>query len=85
MHTFLKAFTGFRTRYYRSSDGKQSQQFLLGQVRQVAQANKRLGVKVTEFEHPWGQNSIIARFDPPKGSAGRNSSEGVVIIGAHQG
>ncbi|GAA6051063.1 hypothetical protein JCM3770_005480 [Rhodotorula araucariae] len=82
MKKFLKSFTGFRTRHYRSDTGKQSQQFLLGQIKQIAKRDKTLGIKVTEFAHPWGQNSIIARFEPPAGA--HNTSDGVVIIGAHQ-
>ncbi|BGP40360.1 hypothetical protein JCM10449v2_004322 [Rhodotorula kratochvilovae] len=82
MKKFLTSFTGFRTRHYRSDTGKQSQQFLLGQVRQLAKRNKHLGIKVSEFEHSWGQNSIIARFEPPAGA--HNTSESIVIIGAHQ-
>lgn len=83
MHKFLESFTGFRTRYYRSDTGKQSQQFLLGQVRQVAASDKSLGITVREFAHPWGQNSIIARIEPEHGV--KNQSEAVVILGAHQG
>lgn len=83
MHTFLESFTGFRTRYYRSDTGKQSQQFLLGQVRQVAASDKSLGITVREFKHSWGQNSIIARIEPEHGV--KNQSEAVVILGAHQG
>ncbi|GAA5833681.1 hypothetical protein JCM9279_001597 [Rhodotorula babjevae] len=82
MHKFLESFTGFRTRYYRSDTGKQSQQFLLGQVRQVAASDKSLGITVREFKHSWGQNSIIARIEPEHGA--KNQSEAVVILGAHQ-
>ncbi|KPV74874.1 uncharacterized protein RHOBADRAFT_15433 [Rhodotorula graminis WP1] len=82
MRDFLESFTGFRTRYYRSDTGKQSQQFLLGQVRQVAASDKSLGITVREFAHPWGQNSIIARIEPAHDA--KNQSEAVVILGAHQ-
>lgn len=83
MRRFLQSFTGFRTRYYRSDTGKQSQQFLLGQIKQVAKSNKDLKIKVSEFQHSWGQNSIIARFEPE--SSAHNVSDSIVIIGAHQG
>ncbi|PRQ74512.1 hypothetical protein AAT19DRAFT_14865 [Rhodotorula toruloides] len=82
MRRFLQSFTGFRTRYYRSDTGKQSQQFLLGQIKQVAKSNKDLKIKVSEFQHSWGQNSIIARFEPS--TSAHNVSDSVVIIGAHQ-
>ncbi|GAA5955470.1 hypothetical protein JCM21900_002059 [Sporobolomyces salmonicolor] len=81
MKKFLSSFSGFRTRYYRSSEGKQSQQFLLGQIKQISSSNEHVKVKVSEFEHSWGQNSIIVRFDPAE-SAKKNDQ--VVIIGAHQ-
>jgi leucyl aminopeptidase len=80
MKTFLTAFTGFRTRYYRSDDGKRSQNFLLGQISQIANSNKDLKIKIKEFPHPWGQNSILVRFEPTS----KNASDEIVIIGAHQ-
>lgn len=87
MRKFLSSFTAFRTRYYRSETGAQSQKFLLGQVEQIAASNKDLKIDVREFKHPWGQNSIIARFEPE--SSGHdlsgNSTNGIVILGAHQG
>ncbi|CEQ39560.1 SPOSA6832_01081 [Sporobolomyces salmonicolor] len=64
MKKFLSSFSGFRTRYYRSSEGKQSQQFLLGQIKEISSSNEHVKVKVSEFEHSWGQNSIIVRFNP---------------------
>ncbi|GAA5823326.1 hypothetical protein JCM5353_008234 [Sporobolomyces roseus] len=80
MKTFLTSFSGFRTRYYRSSDGKQSENFLLGQISQIANLNKDLKIKIKEFPHPWGQNSILVRFEPTS----KNASDEVVIVGAHQ-
>ncbi|GAA5828777.1 hypothetical protein JCM11251_005871 [Rhodosporidiobolus azoricus] len=84
MRTFLTSFTGFRTRHYRSDTGRQSQQFLLGQIKQIAKANKHAHVKISEFEHSWGQNSIIARFDPHPASTNGNVSDSIVIVSAHQ-
>ncbi|GAA5900988.1 uncharacterized protein JCM6883_004716 [Sporobolomyces salmoneus] len=80
MKTFLTSFSGFRTRYYRSDDGKQSQNFLLGQISQIANSNKDLKIKIREFPHSWGQNSILVRFEP----TAKNASDEIVIIGAHQ-
>ena len=37
MKDFLKEFTGFRTRYYRSDTGRQSQKFLLSTIKEVSQ------------------------------------------------
>ncbi|GAA5917055.1 hypothetical protein JCM6882_001913 [Rhodosporidiobolus microsporus] len=83
MRTFLTSFTGFRTRHYRSDTGRQSQQFLLGQVKQVAKSNKKLHIRVSEFEHSWGQNSIIARFEP-HAVDNATVSDSIVIVSAHQ-
>ncbi|GAA5920622.1 hypothetical protein JCM1841_001481 [Sporobolomyces salmonicolor] len=78
MKKFLSSFSGFRTRYYRSSEGKQSQQFLLGQIKEISSSNEHVKVKVSEFEHSWGQNSIIVRFNPAESA---KKSDQVVIIG----
>ncbi|WVR07704.1 hypothetical protein IAU60_004746 [Kwoniella sp. DSM 27419] len=78
MQSFLKDFTSFRTRYYRSETGKQSQAFLLSTLKQVSKSHP--GVTIKEFPHSWGQNSIIARFDPVKSA----KEAPTVIIGAHQ-
>lgn len=85
MHKFLSSFTAFRTRYYRSETGAQSQKFLLGQIEQIAASNKHVNVSVREFKHSWGQNSIVARFEPDEASLKGNSTGGIVILGAHQG
>ncbi|GAA6001494.1 hypothetical protein JCM10207_006694 [Rhodosporidiobolus poonsookiae] len=84
MKEFLTAFTGFRTRHYRSDTGKQSQQFLLSKIKQMAKSNKKLDIKVSEFEHPWGQNSLIARFEPAANGTASLAKEPVLIISAHQ-
>ncbi|KAM0791524.1 hypothetical protein ACM66B_005974 [Microbotryomycetes sp. NB124-2] len=81
MRTFLTHFTSFRTRYYRSETGKQSQQFLLTTIRQIVESNSKLNVSVTEFPHSWGQNSIIVRFEPDHETV---KDDKVVILGAHQ-
>lgn len=77
MKTFLTKFTSFKTRYYRSETGRESQKFLLGTLREIASVHPE--VEIREFEHPWGQNSIITRF-PHTG--GKNAP--VTIVGAHQ-
>ncbi|CAD6585403.1 MAG: Leucine aminopeptidase 1 [Cyphobasidiales sp. Tagirdzhanova-0007] len=82
MRTWLEKFTSFKTRYYRSETGKQSQRWLLNTVSSIALAKKSLNMTVREFPHPWGQNSIIATL--PIGSRDGKKSKGKVIIGAHQ-
>ncbi|KAH8106205.1 hypothetical protein BXZ70DRAFT_918624 [Cristinia sonorae] len=79
----LKEFTSFRTRYYRSDTGRQSQQWLLSRISEITTqyAPKALQdqIAINEFPHAWGQNSIIVRIN---GSSATDDS--VVIIGAHQ-
>jgi len=66
----------FHTRYYRSTTGIQSAEWLFGQVK-LAAAN-RTDITVTQFTHSgYDQKSIIARL------TGRNSGP-IVVIGAHQ-
>lgn len=76
MKTFLQKFSSFRTRHYRSDTGRDSQKFLLATLREIAHGTD---VKITEFDHSWGQNSIIARF-PTSGS----QDDPVTIVGSHQ-
>ncbi|PAV20734.1 peptidase [Pyrrhoderma noxium] len=77
----LKTFTSFRTRYYRSETGRQSQQWLLSKINEITSefASKALQDKITvsEFSHSWSQNSIIVKIEG-------TDSEEVVIVGAHQ-
>lgn len=74
----LETFTAFHTRYYKSDYGRQSSEWLLKNVQGVikdAGADK-YGAYAKHFQHPWGQNSIIATI-PGK-------SNSTVVVGAHQ-
>jgi len=79
----LKKFTSFRTRYYRSETGKQSQEWLFSKIVEItnqhASDSLRKLIKLSEFSHSWGQNTIIVRIE---GSS--STDDGVVVIGAHQ-
>ncbi|TFL03554.1 peptidase [Pterulicium gracile] len=79
----LEKFTSFRTRYYRSETGKQSQQWLLSKVKEITEENASASLQslitTTEFPHAWGQNTIIVKIN---GSSTDDKS--LVIIGAHQ-
>ncbi|CAL1702230.1 unnamed protein product [Somion occarium] len=79
----LKALTSFRTRYYRSDTGRQSQQWLLSKISEItsqyAPTSLQQNISIGEFSHSWGQNSIIVRIN---GSSATDDS--VVIVGAHQ-
>jgi leucyl aminopeptidase len=79
MKSFLTEFSSFRTRYYKSDTGKQSQAWLLSQIKEIIKPHK--GVSVKEFPHAWGQNSIIVRFEPAKQEM---KDAPVVVLGAHQ-
>jgi len=79
----LEKFTSFRTRYYRSSTGRDSQLWLLSKINEItaqtASSELRSRISVSEFEHSWDQNSIILKL------AGTSPvDEGSVIISAHQ-
>jgi len=81
MKTFLTKFSSFRNRYYRSSTGVESQQFLLATIKKIVASNPKLGITVDEFPHPWGQNSITVKIPPAKSV---KADEKIVILGAHQ-
>jgi leucyl aminopeptidase len=77
MESKLTTFVGFNNRYYKSTTGKQSSEWLLQQVQAVATASGVSGVSVRAFSHPsWTQNSVIATI-PGK-------SANIIAIGAHQ-
>lgn len=78
MRKHLERFTSFHTRYYKSTYGAQSSAWLLDLVNATVQESGagEFGAHVRAFEHPWGQNSVIATI-PGK-------SDKVVVIGAHQ-
>lgn len=76
MKQFLSKFTSFRTRYYKSQTGKESQKFLLSTIKEIARDEKE--IDISEFEHPWGQNSIIVRFP----HTGKKDAPRVVV-GSH--
>ncbi|EST06621.1 Peptidase M28 [Kalmanozyma brasiliensis GHG001] len=76
----LEKFTSFHTRYYKSETGRQSQAWLFKTVSDLVKDVAY--IKVEEFPHPWGQNSILLKI---KGSnATLTASKGVTILGAHQ-
>ncbi|PPQ74908.1 hypothetical protein CVT26_011403 [Gymnopilus dilepis] len=79
----LKKFSSFRTRYYRSDTGKQSQEWLLSRISEItaeyASESLRELITTRVFPHSWSQSSIIVSI---KGSS--TDDDSVVIIGAHQ-
>jgi bacterial leucyl aminopeptidase len=78
MRKHLERFTSFHTRYYKSDYGKQSAEWLYGQVSDLIEESgaAKHGATVNKFDHPWGQPSIIAQIP--------GQSNKTVVIGAHQ-
>lgn len=84
MKARLTELTQFRTRYYRSATGRQSQSWLLALIRTLANESAS-NLTITEFLHPWRQNSIIVRFEPNPASLVTSLQETpTLIIGSHQ-
>ena len=59
LYNNLEKFSSFHTRYYKSSYGKQSSEWLYDQVNKSLEDAGQPGF-VQFFEHSWEQNSIIA-------------------------
>jgi leucyl aminopeptidase len=78
MRENLEKFTSFHTRYYKSSYGVESAEWLMSRVNDtiVEAGADKYGAYVKKFPHPWGQPSLIAQI-PGK-------SNKTVVIGAHQ-
>jgi len=78
----LEKFTSFRTRYYRSETGKQSQVWLESKINEITSnsASSSLKKRITtrEFPHAWDQSSLITTIN------GSTSPDEVIIISAHQ-
>lgn len=78
MRQHLEIFTAFHTRYYKSSYGVESANWLHDQVKgeiEAAGADKH-GATVRKFSHPWGQPSIIAQIP--------GTSNNTIVLSAHQ-
>ncbi|KAH6976374.1 hypothetical protein BKA56DRAFT_633602 [Ilyonectria sp. MPI-CAGE-AT-0026] len=76
MQTALTGLSTFQNRYYTSTYGQQSAEWLLGQVQSIISASGASGVNVTTFAHTFRQPSIIATI-PGK-------STKTIVVGAHQ-
>ncbi|KAM0548073.1 hypothetical protein ACHAPJ_010131 [Fusarium lateritium] len=72
----LTTFSNFHNRYYTSTYGQQSAEWLLGQVQSIITASGATNVKVAKFTHSWRQPSIIATIP------GKSAS--TIVVGAHQ-
>jgi leucyl aminopeptidase len=76
MQTDLQTFSNYHNRYYKSSYGKQSSEWLLTRVNAILSASGATGASARAFAHTWTQSSIIATI-PGK-------STNTIVIGAHQ-
>lgn len=83
MKKWLTSFTKFHTRYYKSKTGKESANWLFGQLEELAKSTVD-GVKlsVEKFDHSWGQPSIIAKLHAT--TLLPESEAEIVILSAHQ-
>ena len=83
MKKWLTSFTKFHTRYYKSKTGKESANWLFGQLEELAKSTVD-GVKlsVEKFDHSWGQPSIIAKLHST--TLLPESEAEIVILSAHQ-
>jgi bacterial leucyl aminopeptidase len=73
--SWLRTFTNFQTRHYRSTYGVEASTWLFNTVKSVAAANP--AIVVTQFTHSsFSQKSVIARIPGA-------SSANLVVVGAH--
>jgi len=77
MESDLDSLTKFNNRYYDSTTGKKSAQWIFDRLASIASDSGKWGVTVTKFTHPWAQFSVIARIDGA-------TSGPVTILGSHQ-
>ncbi|KAH6560398.1 hypothetical protein BASA60_000319 [Batrachochytrium salamandrivorans] len=86
MRDFLTRFSGFNTRYFRSSSGAESSKWLQQLVQDLADTHGRTDVKLTvdKFEHTWGQSSVIARFEAATPDETTDAPKDILVVSAHQ-
>ncbi|KXJ87517.1 hypothetical protein Micbo1qcDRAFT_124669 [Microdochium bolleyi] len=72
----LTTFSGFFNRYYRSTYGVQSAQWLFDQVQATITASGAQGVTVRKVTHTFSQFSVVATIP--------GTSAKTVVVGAHQ-
>ena len=75
MKSSLDTLTAFNNRYYKSTTGQQSAQWIFDKLTSIASGKS--GITVTKFTHTWTQFSVIAKI------AGTTSGP-VTILGCHQ-
>lgn len=94
MKDFLRKFTAFHTRYYRSETGVESTRWLLASLKEIAESRAdkdNVDVSINTFQHDgFNQPSIIVRIAAKKNTAQdgpqkpiQPDAKDVVIIGCH--
>lgn len=84
----IQKFTSFRTRYYKSQTGRDSQVWLQAHLQSLVDAHQPHDVKengritVKEFKHPWPQSSLIVHI--PASNRTAASLHGRIIVSSHQ-
>lgn len=76
MQQFIESLSAFQNRYYTSTFGVQSSNFIFDQWRSIAAS--RPDITVERFTHTWAQSSVIVTIP------GSTLASEVVIIGGHQ-
>jgi bacterial leucyl aminopeptidase len=76
VETSLTTFSNFYNRYYRSTTGVESAQWLFDQVSAIIAESGATGVTVRKVTHSFSQFSVIATIP--------GTSDKIVVAGAHQ-
>ncbi|TPX45830.1 hypothetical protein SeLEV6574_g03613 [Synchytrium endobioticum] len=90
MKTFLTAFSGFHTRYFKSNAGTLSAAWLYHQCKTIVDEadSSKVNMSIREFEHSWKQPSIIVRIERANNAAANKKKDKyrqeIVVISAHQ-
>ena len=77
MKSYLNNLTAFNNRYYDSSTGRDSAQWIFDKLTNITSESGKSGITVKKFTHPWAQFSVIARING-------TTSGPVTILGSHQ-
>jgi leucyl aminopeptidase len=77
MQSDLTKLTSYYTRYYNSTTGVESSNWILSTVKTIARG--RSDITVVQFNHSWAQSSVIVKF-----AGSTNPSGPITIVCAHQ-
>ncbi|KAI9000220.1 hypothetical protein BC832DRAFT_520323, partial [Gaertneriomyces semiglobifer] len=86
MEAFLTEFSGFHTRYYRTASGKAASEWLYTKCNKIAESvndhNGEVKMSVRQFDHRWGQSSVIVRMEKKTAENNRKKNN-VLVLSAH--